>query len=113
MHTLMGGGAYTVTKYNLGEKLSLLAGGALLVDYTLTVAVSISSGADAFIAAFPALYHHKVLIACLLVIIILILNLRGVTDSATVLSFPVYLFIFGMLILIGYCLLYTSPSPRD
>ena len=102
MHTLMGGGAYTVTKYNLGEKLSLLAGGALLVDYTLTVAVSISSGADAFIAAFPALYHHKVLIACLLVIIILILNLRGVTDSATVLSFPVYLFIFGMLILIGY-----------
>lgn len=102
MHTLMGGGAYTVTKYNLGEKLSLLAGGALLVDYTLTVAVSISSGADAFIAAFPALYYHKVLIACLLVIIILILNLRGVTDSATVLSFPVYLFIFGMLILIGY-----------
>ncbi len=101
MHTRAGGGAYTVTKHNLGEKLSLLAGGALLVDYTLTVAVSISSGADAFIAAFPVLYHHKVLIACLLVAVILILNLRGLTDSAAVLAYPVYLFIFGMIIVIG------------
>ncbi|MEL0538996.1 APC family permease [Staphylococcus debuckii] len=97
-----GGGAYVVTKHNLGEKLSLLAGGSLLVDYTLTVAVSISSGADAFIAAFPNLHAHKVLIACLLVVIILILNLRGLTDSAKVLSYPVYLFIFGMIVLILY-----------
>lgn len=97
-----GGGAYVVTKNNLGEKLSLLAGGSLLVDYTLTVAVSISSGADAFIAAFPNLHAHKVLIACLLVVIILILNLRGLTDSAKVLSYPVYLFIFGMIVLILY-----------
>lgn len=97
-----GGGAYTVTKHNLGEKMSLLAGGSLLVDYTLTVAVSISSGADAFIAAFPNFYQHKVLIACLLVAVILILNLRGLTDSATVLSYPVYLFIFGMIGLIVY-----------
>lgn len=97
-----GGGAYTVTKHNLGEKMSLLAGGSLLVDYTLTVAVSISSGADAFIAAFPNFYQHKVLIACLLVAVILILNLRGLTDSATVLSYPVYLFIFGMIGLIAY-----------
>ncbi|GEP84439.1 amino acid permease [Staphylococcus piscifermentans] len=97
-----GGGAYVVTKHNLGEKLSLLAGGSLLVDYTLTVAVSISSGADAFIAAFPNLHTHKVLIACLLVVIILILNLRGLTDSAKVLSYPVYLFIFGMIVLILY-----------
>lgn len=97
-----GGGAYVVTKYNLGEKMSLLAGGSLLVDYILTVAVSISSGADAFIAAFPNLYQHKVLIACLLVVIILVLNLRGLTDSTTVLSYPVYLFIFGMIVLILY-----------
>ncbi len=77
----------------------MLAGGSLLVDYILTVAVSISSGADAFVAAFPSLYGHKVLIACLL-IFILILNLRGLTESATVLSYPVYLFIIGLVILI-------------
>ncbi|EVV00881.1 APC family amino acid-polyamine-organocation transporter [Staphylococcus aureus T59607] len=95
-----GGGAYMVSKTNLGEKWGLLAGGSLLVDYILTVAVSISSGADAFVAAFPSLYGHKVLIACLLVLFILILNLRGLTESATVLSYPVYLFIIGLVILI-------------
>ncbi|SUM68699.1 Amino acid permease [Staphylococcus saccharolyticus] len=95
-----GGGAYMVSKTNLGEKWGLLAGGSLLVDYILTVAVSISSGADAFVAAFPNLYHFKVLIACLLVLFILIMNLRGLTESATVLSYPVYLFIVGLIILI-------------
>ncbi|WP_323704877.1 APC family permease [Mammaliicoccus sp. Dog046] len=95
-----GGGAYTVSKFNLGEKWSLLAGGSLLVDYILTVAVSISSGTDAFIAAFPNLYDQRILIACSLVIVILILNLRGLTESATVLSYPVYLFIFGLIALI-------------
>ena len=70
-----GGGAYMVSKTNLGEKWGLVAGGSLLVDYILTVAVSIASGADAFVAAFPSLYHHKVLIACLLVLFILIMNL--------------------------------------
>ena len=68
-------GAYIVSKTNLGEKWGLLAGGSLLVDYILTVAVSISSGADAFVLAFP-LYHFKVLIACLLVLFILMMNLR-------------------------------------
>ena len=93
-----GGGAYMVSKTNLGEKWGLLAGGSLLVDYILTVAVSISSGADAFVAAFPALYHYKVFIACLLVLFILIMNLRGLTESATVLSYPVYLFIIGLIV---------------
>ena len=77
-----------------------MRGGSLLVDYILTVAVIISSGADAFVAAFPSLYGHKVLIACLLVPLFLILNLRGLTESATVLSYPVYLFIIGLVILI-------------
>lgn len=95
-----GGGAYMVSKTNLGEKWGLLAGGSLLVDYILTVAVSISSGADAFVAAFPALYHYKVFIACLLVLFILIMNLRGLTESATVLSYPVYLFIIGLIVMI-------------
>lgn len=95
-----GGGAYMVSKQNLGEKWGLLAGGSLLVDYILTVAVSISSGSDALVAAFPSLYEHKVLIACLLVLFILVMNLRGLTESATVLSYPVYLFIIGLIIMI-------------
>ena len=54
-----------------------------------------------FVAAFPHLYHFKVLIACLLVLFILMMNLRGLTESATVLSYPVYLFIIGLIVLIA------------
>ena len=89
------------------------SGGSLLVDYILTVAVSIASGADAFVA-FPSLYHHKVLIACLLVLFILIMNLRGLTESATVLSYPVYLFIIGLIIMIvvGVWKVATGQEPH-
>ena len=92
-------GAYIVSKTNLGEKWGLLAGGSLLVDYILTVAVSISSGADAFVAAFPTYIILKCL-CMLLVLFILMMNLRGLTESATVLSYPVYLFIIGLIVLI-------------
>lgn len=84
-----GGGAYVVSKENLGEKPGLVAGGSLLVDYILTVAVSVSAGTDAITSAFPAMHQHKVLIACVLVVIITILNLRGLTESATILAYPV------------------------
>lgn len=95
-----GGGAYVVSKENLGEKPGLVAGGSLLVDYILTVAVSVSAGTDAITSAFPAMHQHKVLIACVLVVIITILNLRGLTESATILAYPVYLFVLAILILI-------------
>ncbi|NRD77604.1 APC family permease [Bacillus sp. BRMEA1] len=95
-----GGGAYVVSKENLGEKPGLIAGGSLLVDYILTVAVSVSAGTDAVTSAFPALHQHTVLIACILVAIITILNLRGLTESATILSYPVYLFVLAIIILI-------------
>ncbi len=96
-----GGGAYTVSKHNLGEKWSLLAGGSLLVDYILTVAVSISSGTDAFVAAFPSLYEKRILIACILVVLILILNLRGLTESATCCRIPyIYLYLVCLCLLL-------------
>lgn len=88
-----GGGAYVVSKENLGVNSGLLAGGSLLVDYILTVAVSISAGTDAITSAFPSLHGYNVLIACLLVVLITILNLRGLTESASVLAYPVYLFV--------------------
>ncbi|KZZ84585.1 APC family permease [Bacillus sp. SJS] len=96
-----GGGAYVVSKNNLGVNPGLIAGGSLLVDYILTVAVSVSAGTDAITSAFPALHPYNVEIAIVFVILLTILNLRGVTESASVLAYPVYLFVFALFILIG------------
>lgn len=97
----MGGGAYVVSKSNLSENAGLIAGGSLLVDYILTVAVSVSAGTDAITSAFPALHDYTVIIAIVLVICITILNLRGVTESASVLAYPVYLFVLALVVLIA------------
>ncbi|HBJ00002.1 MAG TPA: amino acid permease, partial [Lysinibacillus sp.] len=86
-----GGGAYVVSRENLGVNAGLVAGGSLLVDYILTVAVSVSAGTDAITSAFPSLHPYNVPIAIIFVIFLTILNLRGVTESASVLAYPVYL----------------------
>ncbi|RJX40466.1 APC family permease [Paenibacillus pinisoli] len=96
-----GGGAYIVSKNNLGVYPGLVAGGSLLVDYILTVAVSVSAGTDAITSAFPSLHEYNVPIAVVFVLLLTLLNLRGVTESASVLAYPVYLFVFSLLILIG------------
>lgn len=75
-------------------------GGSLLIDYILTVAVSSSAGTDAITSAFPALHDHKVLIAILMITFLTIMNLRGVTESASVLAIPIYLFVVAIFILI-------------
>jgi amino acid transporter len=109
-----GGGAYIVSKENLGEKAGLIAGGSLLVDYILTVAVSISAGTAAITSAIPTLHQHTVLIACILVVFITILNLRGLTESATILAYPVYLFVVAIFLLIGvgvYKIMTGNVSP--
>ncbi|UWG95652.1 APC family permease [Dehalobacter sp. DCM] len=95
-----GGGAYIVSKGNLGVKPGLVAGASLLVDYILTVAVSVSAGTDALTSAFPSLHGHTVIIAVFFVIILTILNLRGVRESATILAYPVYLFVAALVMLI-------------
>ena len=107
-------GAYVVSKENLGMNPGLIAGGSLLVDYILTVAVSVSAGTDAITSAFPSLHAHNVIIAVIFVILITILNLRGVTESASVLAYPVYLFVLALFILIGvgiYNILTGQVSP--
>ncbi|WP_430308982.1 APC family permease [Rummeliibacillus pycnus] len=95
-----GGGAYVVSKENLGINAGLVSGGSLLVDYILTVAVSISAGTDAITSAFPALHEYNVEISIVFLVILTIINLRGVTESASVLAYPVYLFVAALLILI-------------
>jgi amino acid transporter len=110
-----GGGAYVVSKENLGENPGLVAGGSLLVDYILTVAVSVSSGTDALTSAFPSLLHYNVIIACCLVVVITLLNLRGLTESASILAYPVYLFVLALFILFGVGLyhIFTGHVPAS
>lgn len=96
-----GGGAYVVSKSILGVNSGLVAGGSLLVDYILTVAVSVSAGTDAITSAFPNLHGDNVGIAILFVLFITLLNLRGVTESASILAYPVYLFVLALFILVG------------
>lgn len=95
-----GGGAYIVAKENIGVSSSLIAGGSLLVDYILTVAVSSSAGTDAITSAFPELHDYRVLIALGMIVFLTILNLRGVTESASVLAIPIYLFVVSIFVLI-------------
>lgn len=97
----LGGGAYVVSKENIGQKVGLVAGGSLLVDYILTVAVSVSAGTDAITSAFPLLHNYNVEMAIFFVILITLLNLRGVTESASILAYPVYLFVVILFILMG------------
>ncbi len=96
-----GGGAYVVSSENLGKNAGLVAGGSLLVDYMLTVAVSVSAGAEAIISAVPALYGHQVAISIVIVLLIMLMNLRGLRESASFLMFPVYSFIAVITLLIG------------
>ena len=95
-----GGGAYIVAKENLGTLASLLAGAALLVDYVLTVAVSISAGVEALTSAFPYLLPHSVGICLLLISAITIANLRGLKESAAIFALPTYFFIGSIFILL-------------
>ena len=96
-----GGGSYLVAHKNLGEWAGLVAAAALLIDYVLTVAVSISSGVFAMTSAFPELLPFNVALCLLAVALMAWANLRGVRKSATVLAFPTYGFIGSLLLLIG------------
>jgi len=90
-----GGGAYIVAKENLGVTPGLVAASALLIDYVLTVAVSVAAGIAAITSAVPALYPHRVTLCLASILFILLANLRGVRESATLFGIPVYWFIFS------------------
>ena len=96
-----GGGAYVVARDNLGERAAQAAGAALLIDYVLTVAVSIAAGVDQIASIFPVLFGFKVQIALLLIMFITLMNLRGVKESGRVFAIPTYWFIGMILLLLG------------
>jgi amino acid transporter len=96
-----GGGAYIVARDNLGELPSATAGAALLIDYTLTVAVSISSGVAQIVSAAPDLSPYRVPLAVSLALLIMVVNLRGVRESGTIFAIPTYFFVAMMFITVG------------
>lgn len=97
-----GGGTYVVSKDNLGKYPSLVAGGSMLVDYILTVAVAITSGTAAVIAAFNDLAPYRVQICVALIVLITYANLRGIRESGALFAPPMYLYVFSILVLIIY-----------
>lgn len=109
-----GGGAYVVSKENLGQNAGLVAAAALLIDYTLTVSVSVAAGVAAITSAIPFLAEHRVLLAVLAVILITIVNLRGVKESSHLFAPPTYAFIFLIMFLIGKGLYFivTNEQPH-
>ncbi|MBI4769293.1 MAG: APC family permease, partial [Chloroflexi bacterium] len=91
-----GGGAYIVSKDNLGTLPGLVAGAALLIDYVLTVAVSVAAGVAALFSWLPFIRPYRVEVAVAAVALVTLINLRGVRESGTVFAVPTYLFIFGV-----------------
>ena len=91
-----GGGAYIVSRDNLGDLPAQIAASALLMDYVLTVSVSVSSGIAQIVSAFPALFEYRAYVAVALVVFIMVINLRGVRESGIIFAIPTYLFILSL-----------------
>ncbi len=96
-----GGGDYEVAKKNIGERSALIVASALLLDYVMTVAVSIASGTDNLISAFPGLNPWRVELAVGFIVFLCAINLRGVRESGAAFAVPTYLFIGSVLTMIG------------
>ncbi len=97
-----GGGSYVVARENLGTIPGLVAGAALLVSYILTAAVSLTAGVEAIASAFPIFWPHRTFLALLFLALITVLNLRGLRETGTIMSIPVYLFLFTYLSMLAY-----------
>jgi amino acid transporter len=97
-----GGGAYIVTKDNLGTWPSLVAGAALLIDYVLTVAVSVAAGVAAVTSAVPGLFPLRAWLCVLAVVLVALANLRGLRESGKIFAAPTYLFVGSLFVMLGY-----------
>jgi amino acid transporter len=109
-----GGGAYAVSRANLGRSASLVAASALLVDYVLTVAVSVAAGVANIVSAVPELASHQVSLSIGLVVILALMNLRGIKESGTVFAIPTYAFVLSVLAMLAYgaVQLFAGSTPR-
>ena len=96
-----GGGAYIVARSNLGEMPGLTAAAALIIDYVLTVAVSVAAGIAALTSAVPALFPHREMLSLLAIVLVVVVNLRGVRESGRIFAVPTYIFIGSILLMLG------------
>jgi amino acid transporter len=96
-----GGGSYEVASRNLGRHAGLVVAAALMVDYVMTVAVSVAAGVDNIISAAPGLNPHRVAINVGFVVVLMAMNLRGVRESGRTFAVPTYLFIAGVLVMVA------------
>lgn len=113
-----GGGSYVVSRENLGVNASLVAGASLLVDYTLTVAVSVSSGTAAITSAVPDLFEYRTVIAVGVIVLLTLVNLRGIREAGNIFAAPTYMYVFslGALIIWGlgsYFIGGGEPLPQN
>lgn len=97
-----GGGSYVVARRNLGTLPGVIAASALLIGYILTAAVSLTAGVAAIASAFPALWAHRIILALLFLLLITLLNLRGLRETGTLMAIPVYFFLFSYLSMLVY-----------
>jgi amino acid transporter len=97
-----GGGSYIVARENLGRPVGLVAAAALLIDYLLTAAVSLTAGVEAIASAYPALWDYRVPLALVLLLVITLANLRGLRETGTLMAVPVYLFLGAYLPMLAY-----------
>ena len=110
----MGGGSYTVARSNLGELPGLLAAAALLVDYLLNAAVSLTAGVEAIASAFPQLWPYRIAMALGLLLVLTLVNLRGLQEAGAFMAVPVYLFLGAYLPMLAYGLIrlfLEGPTP--
>src|SRR5258705_10186823 len=96
-----GGGSYTVARYNLGARPSLLAAAALMTDYILTAPVGISAGVGGLISAVPSMQRHTLSISIAIRLLVTLVNLRGVREAGVAFMAPTYLFVGTLFIVIG------------
>ncbi len=96
-----GGGTYVVSRENLGKIPSLIAASSLLIDYILTVAVSMSAAVAAMTSAFHSIEPYRVELAVILIVLLTLANLRGIKESGNMFAIPTYTFVFSMLAMIG------------
>lgn len=108
-----GGGSYTVARENLGIIPGLVAAAALMIDYVLNAAVSLTAGVSAVASAFPALWPYRTSVALLLLLIMTLVNLRGLRESGTFMIVPVYLFLVAYLGMVVYGLVVVAGQPGE
>ncbi len=106
-----GGGSYIVASENLGAKPGMVAGAALMIDYILTVAVSVAAGVAAITSAYPELHNYMIQLSIFFIAVVAYANLRGVRESGALFAIPTYSFVAAMVLVLGFAIAKSIGTP--